>query len=277
MAIAIGGCSSDPRKTRQMLEGFGGVGTVFKNLYDLAPVSEREEILIGEGVAATLLGASPLVEDPSLQRYANEVGLWIARHTERPDLPWAFGVIDSQHLNAFATPGGNVLITRGLMKAMRSESELAGVFAHEIAHTVRRHHIGAMRKGAMLDLMTTGASVAAASQGSGDWGAALAHATKDLYSRGLDRDDEYEADRLGVVYAARSGYDPYGLPGVIQTLSAAPADDAYVSLLFKTHPAPSARLAHLAAAMGERFESCCGRPGNELRFQRVMAALSADD
>ncbi|MCA3132512.1 MAG: M48 family metallopeptidase [Betaproteobacteria bacterium] len=272
VAVVASACSSDSRKTRQMLDGFGGVGTVFKHIYDLAPVSEKEEIEVGEAVAATLLGARPLVDDPSLQRYVNDVGLWIARHSERPDLPWTFGVIDSEHLNAFATPGGTVLVTRGLMRVLRSESELAGVLGHEIAHAVRRHHISAMRKGAMLDLAATGVAVAAAGSGGGELGEALAQATKELYVRGLDRGDEYEADRLGVLYAARAGYDPYGLPGVIQTLSAAPAGDTYVALLFKTHPAPAERLDRLATAMGDRFETCCGRPGDESRFERVMAA-----
>jgi len=169
LAAVVSGCSSDPAGTRRMLEGFGGVGTVFKDLYDLVPAEEKEEIQIGQGVAATLPGARPLVQDTSLQRYVNEVGLWTARQSERPDLPWAFGVIDSEHLNAFATPGGSILVTRGLLKVMRSESELAGVLGHEIAHTVRRHHITAMRKGAMLNLVTTG-----------DLGGALANATKEL-------------------------------------------------------------------------------------------------
>lgn len=272
LVLAVG-CSSDPQKTRRFLEGFGGVGTVFKDLYDLRPVEEKEEIQIGEGVAATLLGARPLLPDRELQRYVNDVGLWIAQRTDRPDLPWAFGVTDSDHVNAFATPGGNILITRGLVRALRSESELAGVLGHEIAHVVRKHHLAAMRKGAMLNLMATGATVAAATQGAGDLGGTLANATKALYASGLDRDDEYEADRLGAVYAARAGYDPFGLAAVLQTLASAPADDAYVALFFKTHPPPAERLARLDAAMGTHFERCCGRPRHEDRFQARTAAL----
>lgn len=273
----LAGCSSDPQKNRAFLEGFGGVGTIFKDLYDLRTVEEKEEIQIGEGVAATLLGARPLVDDPALQKYVNDVGLIIARHSERPDLPWVFGVTDSDHVNAFATPGGNVLVTRGLIRALRNESELAGVLAHEIAHVTQKHHLRAMRKSALVNIVSTTAGVAAATQGAAELGSAIASATKELYLRGLDRDDEFEADRLGVVYAARAGYDAFGLAGVMQTLSAAPNDDAYVALLFKTHPLPADRLAKLSEAMGVRFEDCCGRPKDDMEFQQRTAWTRAAD
>ena len=273
-AVALAwGCASDPQKTRKMLAGFGGVGTIFRDLYDLAPVQEKEEIQIGDGVAATLLGARGLVLDETVQRYVNETGLWIAQRSERPGLPWSFGVTDSDAIGAFATPGGNVLVTRGLMTALRNESELAGVLGHEIAHVVRKDHLSAMRKGAAINLFATGATVAAATAGAGGVGGALAQATKAVYMRGLDRDDEFEADRLGVVYAARAGYDPYALAGVLQTLSAAPDGDATTSFLLDTHPTPADRLQRLSRAMGERFEGCCGQPRNEDGFRRVLALL----
>ena len=95
-------------------------------------VSESHEIEIGEGVAAALLGAAPLVKDDDVQRYVNQVGLWLALQSERPELPWRFGVIESDSYNAFATPGGNIFITKGLFLMMRTESELAGYLATKL-------------------------------------------------------------------------------------------------------------------------------------------------
>ena len=78
-------------------------------------IEEPEEVAIGKDVASRLLGAAPLVPDPALQRYVNHVGRWLAAQTERPELPWRFGVLDAPQLNAFAVPGGTIFITRGLL------------------------------------------------------------------------------------------------------------------------------------------------------------------
>src|SRR5690606_41922136 len=109
-------------------------------------ISEAEEIEHGEGIDAQLLGAAPTVNDPGLQRYVNRVGLWLALQSERPNLPWRFGVMDSDDVNAFALPGGIVLITRGLYERLRDESELAGVLGHEISHVVAKDQVKAIKK-----------------------------------------------------------------------------------------------------------------------------------
>ena len=93
----------------------GPIGDLTKNLLKLTEdISEEQEIEIGGQLISGLLGAAPLVDDPALQKYVNDVGLWVARHTEREDLPWTFGVIDSPGINAFAAPGGYILVTLGL-------------------------------------------------------------------------------------------------------------------------------------------------------------------
>ena len=94
--------------------------------------SREEEIAIGRQVTGSLLGAAPLVSDDGLQRYVNQVGCWVASQSERADLPWKFGVMDSADINAFAAPGGYILITKGLYQQLQSESQLAGVLAHEV-------------------------------------------------------------------------------------------------------------------------------------------------
>ena len=193
-------------------------------------------------MAARLLGAAPLAADEGLQRYVNHVGRWLASQTERPDLPWQFGVLEAPQLNAFATPGGFIFVTRGLLARMRNEAELAGVLAHEIAHVLQKHHLKAIQKAAQLELANT-AVVTLTRQDSGALRREkLLSAGSEIFQRGLDKSDELEADRLGAVIAARGGYDAYGLPAVLQTLQAMNPEDSGLALMFKTHPAPAERL-----------------------------------
>jgi predicted Zn-dependent protease len=216
------------------------------------PVSEEAEIATGEEVAARLLGASPLVADAALQRYVNSVGRWVALSSKRPNLPWRFGVIASDDINAFACPGGIVLITRGLYRTLATESELAAVLAHEISHVVAKDHINVMRKQAGIQL--GGELLGKQLEGSkSDIVRNLAGNGAEIFARSLDKNAEFAADRVGVVLAARAGYEPYGLPAVLNTLSSInPGSDA-ITMLFKTHPAPADRLIKLDAAMGDRL------------------------
>src|ERR1039457_3113874 len=103
-------------------------------------IDEPEEIEIGNGIAANLLGASSLLDDSRAQQYVNQVGRWLSLQTERPDLPWKFGILESTDINAFSIPGGTIFITHGLLQKLNNESELAGVLAHEIVHVLRKHH-----------------------------------------------------------------------------------------------------------------------------------------
>ena len=176
-----------------------------------AEVNEPQEIILGEGIASNLLGAAPLLDNPAVQQYVNRIGRWLALQTERPNLPWQFGVLDDNDVNAFAAPGGYVFITKGLLAQMNSEAELAGVLAHEISHVLRKHHLQALKKGAQTELLSDLANDALRNNGSDPRLAKLVSAGTEVYARGLDKDDEFEADRMGVVIAARGGYDPVRL------------------------------------------------------------------
>jgi predicted Zn-dependent protease len=204
-------------------------------------IDEKQEIDIGRDMGSRLLGAAPLVADARMQRYVNNVGRWLAAQTERPDLPWQFGVLEAPQVNAFAVPGGTIFVTRGLLERMRSESELAGVLAHEIAHVLQKHHLKAIQKNAKASLAGDALSLALQDQNSMVRDKLISLGTE-LYARGLDKSDELEADRLGVVIAARGGYDPYGLPTVLQVLQRANPEDSGLALMFKTHPPAAERL-----------------------------------
>lgn len=220
---------------------------------------------MGRDVAARLLGAAPLVSDARMQRYVNNVGRWLASQTERPDLPWQFGVLEAAQLNAFAVPGGTIFITRGLLEKMSSEAELAGVLAHEIVHVLKKHHLKAIQKGALASLGGEAAALALKNTRSDARDKLVSFGTE-MYTRGLDKGDELEADRLGVVIAARAGYDAYGLPTVLQTLQAMSAQDSDLALMFKTHPAPGERLDALGEKMQPMLERYSSQPQLAERF-----------
>ena len=123
-----------------------------------------------------------------LQSYVNALGRWISLHSERPDLPWQFGVLESDNINAFATPGGFILVTKGLVARMKSEAELAGVLGHEITHVIQKHHLKAIQKGAGLQ---AGANILSEFTAKGRNQAVadrLVGGIKELMLRGLDKE-----------------------------------------------------------------------------------------
>jgi predicted Zn-dependent protease len=231
-----------------------------------ADISEPQEINLGEGIASNLLGAAPLLDNPAAQKYVNQVGRWLALQAERPDLPWQFGIMDDNDINAFASPGGYVFITKGLLARMRSEAELAGVLAHEISHVLRKHHLQAIKKGARSELLAEFANDAIEQNGVDPRLQKLVGAGTEIYARGLDKNDEFEADRMGIVIAARAGYDPYGLPAVLQTLQSINPQDSGLALMFKTHPALNDRLSLLDRLMTGNFDHFDGQPALADRF-----------
>jgi predicted Zn-dependent protease len=216
-------------------------------------VDEKDEIEIGRELAGRVLGVQPLVNDPELQAYVNRVGRWIASHSERPDLPWRFGVIDHPLVNAFAMPGGFILVTRGLYEILDNEAQLAGVLGHEIAHVVRRHHVTLMQQGKGIQVFAKLAQSQAGNKA--PFVRELIGQGATIVTRGLDRGAETEADQMGVVLAARAGYSPYGLVEVLHKLAARKPDDPGLKILYSTHPSPRDRLTTLGEALEPRVEA----------------------
>ena len=227
--------------------------------------SVEEEVAIGRQIAGNLLGAASLVKDAKLQKYVNNVGRWVANQSERPDLAWHFGVIDSNDVNAFAAPGGYIFVTRGLYRLLQSEAELAGVLAHEVGHVIRQHHLKILQQSKLIDL---GSQVVAKNVGGSDKVQGLIGSGAEIVSRSLDKDAEFEADRIAVVLATRAGYDSFGLPAVLQQIGHFAREDGDVALLFKTHPHPDDRLGKLGSAMDDRFDTVKGKT-LEKRLYRI--------
>ena len=230
----------------------GKLASAGQNLTNMGQKSVDEERVIGQNTASILLSKAAVLNNPPLQAYVNRVGLWVAQQSERPELPWRFVVLDSSQVAAYAAPGGYVFITSGMLTRMNSEAELAGVLAHEVTHVVQQHHLKAIQQqaqtGLLTDLATLAVQAGAADKGGSQAGELTDRFTRsvsDLYSRGLDRGDEYEADAMGAVIATRAGYDPYGLAGVLQNLGTTRQNDAALTSFLKVHPGIDDRLQRL--------------------------------
>lgn len=237
-------------------------------------IDQPQEIEIGRQLSAVLLGSKPLHPDMQLQRYVNQLGRWISLQSGHPDLPWTFAVLDDDGFNAFAAPGGFVFVTKGLINRVADESELAGILAHEISHVVRKHHLEAIRKNARAGIVTQLIGSQLSNNLGGALSAQLIGLGRNLYSKGLDQDDEYEADRLGVALSAASGFDPYGLVAVLQQLRMATPDNPVFSLSLSTHPPAQLRIDQMELAMGNRLDALSGKPAISVPQRMELLAVA---
>lgn len=214
--------------------------------------SKEDEVALGREISGSLLGASPLVKNDALQQYVNQVGRWVANQSERADLPWKFGVIESEDINAFSAPGGYVLITKGLYQKLQNEAQLAGVLGHEIAHITKKHQLKVLQKQQLLGYGASRLSMILAKDN--QLAKKAIDSGAEISARSLDKEAEFEADRMGMVLATRAGYEPYGLAEVLQTIAQTNKTDNSVALLFKTHPHPDERLAKLGDSASNKFD-----------------------
>ena len=203
-----------------------------------------QELELGPLIAGRVLGAAPLIADPAAQRRVNLIGRWLASRTSRPDLPWTFGIIDSDEVNAFAAPGGYVLVTRGLYQLLADDAEVAAVIGHELSHVVQRDHYevvrkqetqGALGKMGMKRVKAGGVDGSLARDYVAKHGAAVMM-TK------LDRDAEFRADEAAGIYLARGGSNPLALYSVLQKMTALGASSPKLAQLYRTHPSLDTRM-----------------------------------
>ena len=227
------------------------LGGIIGQVKDMAGgQSADDEARSGDTIAATVFGAAPPWRKPAAQAYVNLVGRNLARQVERKDVQWRFAILDTPSINAMAFPGGIVVITRGLYALLASEDELAAVLAHEIAHVNRRHQWKVIQQQKLVAL----AGSAVSSSDPGRSAQVVADLGTKLIARGLDKASEFEADRDGVVIAARAGYDSSALIAVMERLKTLKTG-ADTALLFSTHPSPDDRIEALTKAATPDIEA----------------------
>jgi len=219
-------------------------------------VSRNKELEIGREADPAVIAEFGLYADDSLQRYVDSVGQRLARVSDLPGLKWHFRVLDSPVVNAFAIPGGYIYITRGILAYMNSEAQLAGVLGHEIGHVTARHSAQQMtnQQLAQVGLILGMVFLEPVRQ----YGALAQQGLQILFLK-YSRDDETQADELGIEYSVKAGYDPREIPATYATLKRIAERQGQVLPTFlSTHPDPGDRqirttqLSQAAAASAHR-------------------------
>lgn len=221
----------------------GGLGGALKKaqeqkqkLDDLT-ISESEERQIGEDVSAKIRERFGVVQDPAIHKYVTLVGTTLARESERPNLNWTFVVLDTDGVNAFASPGGLVHITRGALGLANNEAELAGVLGHEIGHVTRKHTVNAIKKGNAVKMGTDAASTRASFIG-----AYANKAYEMVLENSFDRGDELDADKVGIQLSQKAGYASAALGDFLTRLDERNKNQAEKNGLFASHPETKERI-----------------------------------
>jgi len=224
---AVAGCSVNPATGQKEL-----------NL-----VSESQEIALGIQTAQQVAAQMGPYQDTASQGYVSRLGLQLAAHSERPQLPWQFTVVDDPQVNAFALPGGFIYVTRGILANMNSEAELAGVLGHEIGHVTARHSAVQMSRAQLAQL---GLGLGTVLRPDLAQYAGVVSTGLQLLFLKYTRDDETQADMLGFRYSLRSGYDPHAMLNLFSMLQGVESASGQERLpaWSVTHPFPEDRLAH---------------------------------
>ena len=214
-------------------------------------MSEAQEVQLGQEMDPQVKQEMGVYDDAELQRYVSDVGMRLARASERPNLPWHFTVVDEPAVNAFALPGGYIYLTRGILAFLNDEEQLAGVLGHEIGHVTARHsaqqYTQATSAGLGLTLLSIFVPETRPLQG-------LAETALGVLFLKHGRDDELQADRLGAQYTAKTGWDPRGVAGMLRTLQRldeASGSNRGVPNFLATHPAPADRVQRVLAYVQE--------------------------
>ena len=206
-------------------------------------VSTQQEVELGTQYMQQINAQLPIVKDPEVNRYINVLGDSIARLTSRGDLPWQFFVVNSDEVNAFAVPGGYIYVNRGLIERARNLSELAGVLGHEIGHVVKRHTVKQMQQQQGASIGVTLGCVLLDICGSEVAQAGINVGANALFAK-FSRDDETQADEVGIDNVVRAGISPKGIPEMFQILlDERESNPSAVELWFGTHPTEENRIA----------------------------------
>jgi len=224
-ALAAGACARNPVTGKRQI----------------VLVSESQEIAMGAQAHTEAEAEYGFVNQPALQTYVRQNGAKLAAVSHRPALDWHYTVVDSTVINAFALPGGYVYFTRGILAHLNTEAELAGVMGHEIGHITARHSVSQLTKAQFAQIGVGAAGILSPTFGQlGN----IADSALGLWFLKFGRDDERQADQLGVEYAARAGFDPREVSNFFEVLRrlSESSDRETIPGWLSTHPDPGSRV-----------------------------------
>ncbi len=249
------------KKTSKVLKQ--GVGT----LQAFQPIGYEEEKAIGGSLAIEVFDKfGGMHTDAKLQKYVNLVGRSVADVSDRPEIEYHFAVVNTDQPNAFAAPGGYVFVSVGLLRLLQNEAQLAGVLGHEIAHITQKHALSTLQRSKVLSGLS-GLTMAAMDKDAGLFDNVINEVSNVLFTRGLDKELEFEADKFGTEFAYRMGYQPAGLKEFLSVLSQSRASNG--SIFLSTHPSPRERNARLMQLL-PRYQGGARYPILANRYQSVV-------
>ncbi len=265
-ALTIG-CASVAKIGTSIAQGEGLIdSTQSRSINRVAEAAEKsfedidpeQEYYIGRAVTATILDTYPPAQDEALNRYVNLLGQTIALASDRPETfgGYHFLVLDTEEINAFAAPGGFILVSRGLIRCCRNEDELAAVLAHEVGHVAGKDGLRAIKKSRLTSALTTLATEGAANLGSEklaklteEFAGSITDITTTLMNSGYSRGLEKQADASAVSTLRRVGYSPQALVTMLGEMKKriTPGGAGFA----RTHPDPSDRIKDIQGSVSE--------------------------
>jgi len=252
-----------------------GTTAVAKSLEEFTP---EQEYFIGRAVGAVVLSKYKVYANGQLNEYLNILGQTLAAASDKPAIfgGYHFLVLDSNDINAFATPGGHIFVTRGLIRCCQSEDALAAILAHEIGHIQLRHGMQSIEKARTTEALTIIATEGAKNLGSSEvaqltntFSGVISDITNSLINNGYSRSFEYQADQASVALVKRIGYNPEGLIDVLKVMG---KNIKKGGLDFaKTHPASNDRIKEIQSK--NKFASLVEPKTRQDRFKAAVAGI----
>ncbi|MFH1629682.1 MAG: M48 family metalloprotease [Pseudomonadota bacterium] len=242
-------------------------------------VSEDQEIAIDKGNSPHQFSSDyGPVQDPELNQYIDNTGKMIAGHTHRFHMPYSFRAVNATYVNAYAFPGGSIACTRGILLELENEAELAALLGHELGHVNARHTAQQMSKGSITSLILSGVGAYAEKGGSGlgDLATGLGNFAAGALLARYSRDNEREADSLGMKYMVQSRYSPEGMVGLMDILrSMSKHKPNAIEMMFATHPMSDERYQTVVNATADKYQTTKDYPLHRERYMDHTAGLRA--
>ncbi|MBI4828668.1 MAG: M48 family metalloprotease [Nitrospinae bacterium] len=245
----------------------------------LMMISEQQEVTLDRKNSPHQFSADyGIATDNRLNGYLNTVGRELTSRSHRPAVPYSFQMVNATYVNAYAFPGGSIAATRGILLELNNEAELAALLGHEIGHVNARHTAARMSTMMLAQLAVAGLAVAAAARDEslGSVAAGLGGIGAGLLLASYSRDDERQADALGMEYMTRAGYDPRGMAGLMEVLRSMHKEKpSALETMFATHPMSDERYATAVRRADTEYASSLGLPMNRERYMDETARLRA--
>ncbi|MBN1104226.1 MAG: M48 family metalloprotease [Deltaproteobacteria bacterium] len=242
-------------------------------------VSEDQEIQMDRQYAPFQFSADyGQIQDKTLNDYVRRVGQNMTGRTHRTHMPYSFRGVNATYVNAYAFPGGSIACTRGILLALENEAELAALLGHELGHVNARHTAQQMSKGMLTNALVGGLSAVAGAMASGlgQVAGALGSIGAGALLASYSRDNEREADALGMEYMAKGGYNPKGMVGLMEMLrSLSKSKPGAIEMMFATHPMSDERYQTAVETSRVQYASSRNLPLYKERYMDQTARLRA--